>query len=64
MEEVRSAFKIVTNKPTGIRLLGRPKHRLENNIRMDLKEITRNWLFRLRIGHCKESPGEFMKIIT
>ena len=39
MEEGRSAFKIVTGKPTGERLLGRPRRRWENNIRMDLEEI-------------------------
>ena len=42
----RSAFKILTGKPTGKTTLGRPKHRREDNIRMDLKEIgtnTRNW---------------------
>ena len=39
MEEGRSAFKIVTGKPTGKRPLGRPRHRWENNIRMDLEEI-------------------------
>ena len=27
MEEGRSAFKILTGKPTGKRLLGRPRHR-------------------------------------
>ena len=39
MEEDRSAFKI-----TGKRLLGRPRRRWENNIRMDLKEIGINWV--------------------
>ena len=39
MEEGRSAFKILTGKPTGKRSLGRPRHRLEDNIRMDLEEI-------------------------
>ena len=38
MEE-GSAFKILTGKPTGKRPLGRPRHRWEDNIRMDLKEI-------------------------
>ena len=38
MEEDRSAFKIVTGKPTSKRLLGRPRHRLDENIRMDPKE--------------------------
>ena len=47
MEEGRSAFKILTGKPTGKRSLGRPRHRWEDNIRMDLEEIcinTRNWV--------------------
>ena len=33
----RSAVKIVTDKPTGKRPLGKPRHRWEDNIRMDLK---------------------------
>ena len=37
-EEGRSAFKVLTGKPTGKRLLGRPRRRWEDNIRMDLKE--------------------------
>ena len=37
MEEGRSAFKILTGKPTGKIPLGRPSRRWEDNIRMDLK---------------------------
>ena len=47
MEESKSAFKILTGKPTRKRPLGRPRRRLENNIRMDLEEIginTGNWV--------------------
>ena len=40
MEEGRSAFKILTGKPTGKRPLGRPRRRWEDNIiRMHLEEI-------------------------
>ena len=39
MEEGRSAFKILTGKPTGKRLLGKPRRRWEDNIGMDLEEI-------------------------
>ena len=39
MEEGRSAFKILTDKPTGKRPLGRPRHRWEDNIRMNLEGI-------------------------
>jgi hypothetical protein len=45
MEEGRSGFKILTGKPTEKRPIGRPRHRWEENIRMNLKEIginTRN----------------------
>ena len=37
MEEGRSAFKILTGKPTGKRLLGRPTRRYEDNVGMDLE---------------------------
>ena len=33
MEESRSAFKILTGKPTGKRPLGRLRHRWEKNIK-------------------------------
>ena len=37
--EGKSAFKILTGKPTGKRPLGRPMHKWEDNIRTDLKDI-------------------------
>ena len=36
MEEDRSAFKILTGKPTGKKPLGRLRHIWEGNIRMNL----------------------------
>ena len=42
MEEGRSAFKILTGKPTGKRALGRPRRIWEDNIRVDLEEIGMN----------------------
>ena len=47
MKEGRRAFNILTGTPTGKRSLGKPRHRWENNIRMDLKVTyinTRNWV--------------------
>ena len=47
MEDGRSAFKILTGKPTGKRPLGRPRRRWEDNIRMDIEEIgiiAGNWV--------------------
>ena len=40
-------FQSFNSKPTGERHSGRPRHRWENNIGMDLKEIgvsTRDWV--------------------
>ena len=39
MEEGTSAFKILTDKPTGKRPLGRPRDRWEDNIRTNLNEV-------------------------
>ena len=39
--------EFLTGKPTGKRPLGRPRHRWEDNIRMDLEEIginAGNWV--------------------
>ena len=52
MEEGRSAFKILTGKPTGKRPLGRPRRRWEINIRMDLDEIGIN------AGNCVDSSQD------
>ena len=47
MKEGRSAFKILTGKPTGKRPLGKPRRRWEDNIRMYLEEMginVGNWV--------------------
>ena len=47
MEEGRSSFKILTDKPTKKIHLGRPCRRREDSSRIDLKEIdvnSRNWI--------------------
>jgi hypothetical protein len=39
MGEERKVFKVLVGKPKGKRPLGRPRHRWEDGIRMDLREI-------------------------
>ena len=54
MEEGRSAFKILTGKPTGKRPLGRSRRRWEDNIRMDLEETginAGNWVDWVQDGN-------------
>jgi hypothetical protein len=51
--EWRGAYRVLVGKSGGKRQLGKPKHRLDNNIKMDLKGVGwgswtgLNWL---RIG--------------
>jgi hypothetical protein len=39
MGEERKVYKVLVGKPEGKRPLGRPMHRWEDGIRMDLREI-------------------------
>ena len=35
----RGAYRVLVGKPEGKRPLGRPRHRWEDNIKMDLQEV-------------------------
>jgi hypothetical protein len=55
MGEGRGAYRILVGRPEGRRPLGRPRHKWEDNIKMDLQEV--EWggmawtgLIWLRIG--------------
>jgi hypothetical protein len=53
MGERRGAHGVLVGKPEGRRPLGRPRHRREDNMRMDLQEVgwgTWTGLIWLRIG--------------
>jgi hypothetical protein len=39
MGEGRGAYRILVGRPEGRRPLGRPRHRWEDNIKMDLQEV-------------------------
>ena len=39
IEQSRNAYRILLGKPEGIRPLGRPRRRWEDNIKMDLREV-------------------------
>jgi hypothetical protein len=40
MGKVRKVYRVLVGKPDGKRPLGRPRHRWEDGIRMDLREIS------------------------
>jgi len=39
MGKRRSIYRVLVGKPEGKRPLGRPRHRWEDNIKMDLQEV-------------------------
>jgi hypothetical protein len=39
MGEGRGVYRVLVGKPEGKRLLGRPRRRWEDNIKLDLREI-------------------------
>jgi hypothetical protein len=39
MGRKRNAYRILVGRPEGNRPLGRPRHRWEDNIKLDLREI-------------------------
>ena len=47
MEQFRNAYRVLVGKPESKRPLGRPRHRREDNIKMDLREVgcdPRDWI--------------------
>jgi hypothetical protein len=50
MGEMRNAYNILVGKPKGKRPLGRPRHRWEFNIRMDLREIGWEGVYWIHLG--------------
>ena len=57
MGKRRSVFIILTGKSTGKRRLGRPRCRWEDNIRMDLKEISVNTMNSFDLGQERDYWG-------
>jgi hypothetical protein len=41
--EERGVYRVLVGRPEGKRLLGRPKRRWEDNIKMDLREMGIDW---------------------
>jgi hypothetical protein len=55
MGDKRNAYRLLVGKPEGKRLLGRPRRRWVDNIRMDLGEV--GWVDVGWIGLAKHRTG-------
>ena len=59
IQQSRNAYRVLLGKPGGKRSLARPRHRWEDNIKMDLREVAcdpREWIYLAEDG----TNGELM----
>jgi hypothetical protein len=61
MGEVRGAYNILVGRPEGRRPLGRHRHRWEDNIKMDLREI---WFGDVDWIHWAQDRGRWRAIVN
>jgi hypothetical protein len=54
MGEERKVYKVLVEKPEGKRPLGRLRHRWENGIRMDLREIGLRGVDWIRLAQVRD----------
>jgi hypothetical protein len=54
MGEERKLYKVLVGKPEGKRPLGRPRHRWEDGIRMDHREIVLGGVDWIRLAQNRE----------
>jgi hypothetical protein len=54
MGEERKVYKVLVGKPEGKRPLGRPRRRLEDVIRMDLREIGLGYVDWIRLAQDRD----------
>jgi hypothetical protein len=58
MCEIRNAYKILVRKPVEVGPHGRPRHRWEDNIRMDLREKGWEGVDSIHLAH--DRTGEWL----
>ena len=54
MEEGRGVHKILVGKPDGKRPFGRPRHRLEDNTKMDIQKVGYGRMNWIELAHDKD----------
>jgi hypothetical protein len=63
MGEGRGAYKVLVGRPKGKRPLGRPRHRWEDNIRMDLRETRINGVNWIQLAQDRVQWWAFVNMV-
>jgi hypothetical protein len=64
MGEERKVYKVLVGKPEGKRQLGRPRHRWEDGIRMDLREIGLGGVDWIRLAQDRDRWRAVVSAVT
>ena len=62
MGERRGVYRVLVVKPEGKKPLGRPKHRWEDNIKMDLKEVGCGGMDWIELGQERGTGGKHFSL--
>jgi hypothetical protein len=63
MGEGRGVYRVLVGKPEGKRLLERPRHRWEDNIRMDLQEVRCGCVDRIGLAQARDRWRALMSAV-
>jgi hypothetical protein len=63
MGEKRNAYKLLVGKPEGRTPLGRPRHRWEDNIKMDLREIGRDGVDWIGLAQDRDKGRALVNVV-
>ena len=63
MEQFRNAYRVLVGKPEGKRLLGRPRRRWEDNIKMDLREVGCDPRNRIAIAEDRDQWRAYVRAV-
>ena len=61
--EGRGVYRVLVGNPEGIRSLGRPRHRWEDNIKMDLQEVGCEGLEWIELAQDRDRWGALVNAV-
>jgi len=63
MGERRDVYRLLVRKPQGRRLLGRPRHRWEDNIKIDLQEVGGGSMDRIELSQHRDRWRALVNVV-